>query len=34
LIAPDHPPTRDTQVATRMLTAGWAAIERGHPFEG
>lgn len=34
LIAPDHPPTRDTLVATRMLTAGWAAIERGLPFEG
>lgn len=33
LIAPDHPPARDTQVATRMLTAGWAAVERGLPFE-
>jgi hypothetical protein len=33
LIAPDHPPTRDTLVATRMLTAGWAAVERGLPYE-
>lgn len=34
LITPDHPPARDTMLATRMLTAGWAAVERGLPFEG
>jgi len=33
LIAPDHPPTRDPAVAMRLLTAGWAAVERGLPFE-
>jgi hypothetical protein len=33
LIAPDHPPAHDTELATRMLTAGWAAVERGLPFE-
>jgi hypothetical protein len=34
LIAPDHPPARDPAVAIRMLTAGWASVERGLPFEG
>lgn len=33
LIAPDHPPVRDPEVATRLLTAGWATVERGLPFE-
>lgn len=33
LIAPDHPPNRDPIVAIRTLTAGWAAVERGLPFE-
>lgn len=33
LIAPDHPPARDPAVAMRLLTAGWAAVERGLPFE-
>ena len=34
LIAPDHPPVRDPEVATRLLAAGWATVERGLPFEG
>jgi hypothetical protein len=34
LIAPDHPPVRDPEVATRLLTVGWATVERGLPFEG
>ncbi|HLE88670.1 MAG TPA: hypothetical protein VI733_01290 [Candidatus Limnocylindria bacterium] len=34
LIAPDHPPVRDPEVANRLLTAGWATVERGLPFEG
>lgn len=34
LIAPDHPPARDPEVAIRLLAAGWAAVERGLPFEG
>ena len=34
LIAPDHPPVRDPEVAIRLLAAGWAAVERGLPFEG
>ncbi len=33
LIAPDHPPVRDTAVGVRMLAAGWAAVERGLPHE-
>ena len=33
LIAPDHPPARDRRVAVRLLAAGWAAVERGLPFE-
>jgi hypothetical protein len=33
LIAPDHPPARDPQIAIRMLAAGWAAVERGLPYE-
>jgi hypothetical protein len=33
LIAPDHPPARDPNTAARMLAAGWAAIERGLPYE-
>lgn len=33
LIAPDHPPARDANVAVRMLAAGWAAVERGLPYE-
>lgn len=33
LIAPDHPPARDPAVAVRMLAAGWAAVERGLPYE-
>ena len=33
LIAPDHPPARDPQVAIRLLAAGWSAVERGLPFE-
>jgi hypothetical protein len=33
LIAPDHPPVRDPAVAVRMLVAGWAAVERGLPYE-
>jgi len=32
-IAPDHPPSRDPVVAVRLLAAGWAAVERGLPFE-
>lgn len=34
LIAPDHPPVRDPDVATRLLAVGWATVERGLPFEG
>jgi hypothetical protein len=34
LIAPDHPPVRDPEVAIRLLAAGWASVERGLPFEG
>jgi hypothetical protein len=34
LIAPDHPPVRDPEVGVRLLAAGWAAVERGLPFEG
>jgi hypothetical protein len=34
LIAPDHPPVRDPAVAVRLLVAGWAAVERGLPYEG
>ena len=33
LVAPDHPPSRDPQVAVRLLSAGWSAIERGLPYE-
>ncbi len=33
LIAPDHPPAREPAVAMRLLTAGWAAVERGLPYE-
>lgn len=33
MLAPDHPPARDRQVAVRMLAAGWAAVERGLPYE-
>lgn len=33
LVASDHPPSRDPQVAIRLLAAGWAAVERGLPFE-
>ena len=33
LVAPDHPPARDPRVAVRMLAAGWAAVERGLPYE-
>lgn len=33
LIAPDHPPALDPQVEIRMLAAGWAAVERGLPYE-
>jgi hypothetical protein len=33
LVAPDHPPTRDPAVAVRLLAAGWAAVERGLPYE-
>lgn len=33
LVAPDHPPARDPQVAVRVLAAGWAAVERGLPYE-
>lgn len=34
LIAPDHPPVRDPDVATRLLAVGWATVERALPFEG
>jgi hypothetical protein len=33
LIAPDHPPVRDTRVGVRILAAGWSAVERGLPHE-
>lgn len=33
LIAPDHPPAHDANVVVRMLAAGWAAVERGLPYE-
>ena len=33
LVAPDHPPARDPQIAVRLLAAGWAAVERGLPYE-
>lgn len=33
MVAPDHPPTRDPAVAVRLLAAGWAAVERGLPYE-
>lgn len=33
LVAPDHPPVQDPQVAIRLLAAGWAAVERGLPYE-
>lgn len=33
LVAPDHPPALDPQIAVRLLAAGWAAVERGLPFE-
>lgn len=33
LVAPDHPPALDPQVPVRMLAAGWAAVERGLPYE-
>jgi len=33
LIAPNHAPARDIDIAMRLLTAGWAAVERGLPFE-
>jgi hypothetical protein len=33
LIVPDHPPVRDAVVAARLLAAGWAAVERGLPYE-
>lgn len=33
LVAPDHPPARDPAVAVRILAAGWAAVERGLPYE-
>lgn len=28
-----HPPVRDAVVAARLLAAGWAAVERGLPYE-
>ena len=34
LIAPDHPPVCDPDVAKRLLAVGWATVERGLPFEG
>jgi hypothetical protein len=33
LIAPDHPPAHDANVVIRRLAAGWAAVERGLPYE-
>lgn len=33
MIGPDHPPVRDPVHAVRMLSAGWAAVERGLPAE-
>jgi hypothetical protein len=33
LVAPDHAPNRDPVVAIRTLAAGWAAVERGLPYE-
>ena len=33
LLASDHPPVRDPAVAVRLLVAGWAAVERGLPYE-
>jgi hypothetical protein len=33
LIVPDHPPVHDPAVAVRFLAAGWAAVERGLPYE-
>jgi hypothetical protein len=33
LVVPDHPPSRDPQIVIRLLAAGWAAVERGLPFE-
>lgn len=33
LIVPDHPPVHDPMVAERLLAAGWAAVERGLPYE-
>ncbi len=33
LIVPDHPPVHDPMVAERFLAAGWAAVERGLPYE-
>jgi len=33
LIAPDHPPVRDPDVEARMMSVGWATVERGLPFE-
>jgi hypothetical protein len=32
-LAADHPPVRDPAVAVRLLVAGWAAVERGLPYE-
>ena len=34
LIGPDHPPSYDPAAILRLLTAGWAAVERGLPYEG
>jgi hypothetical protein len=33
LLVPDHPPVRDPAIAVRLLVAGWAAVERGLPYE-
>ena len=33
LIVPEHPPVHDAMVAERLLAAGWAAVERGLPYE-
>ena len=33
MLAPDPSPSRDPAVAARMLAAGWAAVERGLPYE-
>jgi hypothetical protein len=33
MIALDHPPALDPAVAVRLLASGWAAVERGLPYE-